>query len=218
MNDTPDPLDTLLERTTPPGVDTNPTLRRELASMSYEARQASLPPRRRPTRIAVGAGLVVLFVGGASAAVATTMFNWAPWAQDPDVVYSFTLPSDRECEARVQMLDVTNVNENGQVTTAYDRDLADHFRAMDAIGAADIDGAMREVLARDTSVAMVAVNPDGSVSDVMSPPEGPSEDDVYVAAVYDALGDVLRAEALTLGLSDAQWSTNMEIQCAPVAE
>ena len=53
-------------------------------------------------RIAAGAGIaaIALFAGAGTAA-ATGVIEWGPWAQDPDVVYAYTLPSGEACELRV---------------------------------------------------------------------------------------------------------------------
>lgn len=216
MRETPDPLDNLLERTAPAGVESNAELARELATMSHKARRVSAAPRRKPARVALGAGLALILLGGAGAAAAGTVFNWAPWAQDPDIAYPFSLPSGRACEARVQVLEVVSIDEDGIWTSAYDPELGDHFRSLDAMGAADIEGAIEEVRARDSTHTTVGVRPDGTMSDLPTPPGGPSEDDVYAAAVNVALGDVLESEMAAYGLTIGQWNTNMDILCEPV--
>ena len=81
MTDT-DRLNALLNSSAPAPVKSSPLLERQIALLSRDARRAS-PPQRRPARVLVGAGLSLLLIGGAGAAVAATTFNWAPWAQDP---------------------------------------------------------------------------------------------------------------------------------------
>lgn len=212
-----DRLDDLLNRSAPGHVQSTPRLERDLALLSREARGANTP-RRRPSRVLVGAGLSLLLLGGAGTAVAATTFNWAPWAEDPDIAYPFSLPSGRECEARVEMLLVTNAPETGPIETTYDAALTEHFRSFDLVAAADIDSSIAEVLSRKGGGTMIVVAPDGQTSDVHETPEGPSADDVYAAAAHDALGDALRAEATAFGLNLDQWSTNYDIQCEAVAE
>jgi hypothetical protein len=211
MTDT-DRLDALLNSSAPAPVKNSALLERQIALLSRDARQASAP-RRRPARVLVGAGLSLLLIGGAGTAVAATTFNWAPWAQDPDIAYAFTLPSGRMCEARVQVLRVTSVPQSGPIETAPDRVLSDHFRNFDAIAAADIDGSIAEVRDRQGDGTMVTVGDDGQLSDVPETPEGPNEDDVYAAAAHEALGDALRAEASSYGLHPDEWNTNYSIQC-----
>lgn len=212
-----DPLDDLLTRSAPASVQSTPSLHRDLALLSREARSAE-ESRRRPTRLLVGAGLSLLLLGGAGTAVAATTFNWAPWAEDPDIAYPFTLPSGRECEARVLMLLVTDAPETGPISTTPDATLSAHFRSFDAIAASDIESSIAEVRSRAGSGMMVAVSADGQLSDVHETAEGPTADDVYAAAAHDALGDALRAEAIAYGLGSDQWSSEYDIQCEAVSE
>lgn len=212
-----DPLDDLLTHSAPGSVRSTPRLDRDLALLSREAR-GSETSRRRPARILVGTGLSLLLLGGAGTAVAATTFNWAPWAQDPDIAYRFTLPSGRDCGARVKMLLVTDAPETGPISTAPDAALSAHFRSFDAIAAADIEGSIAEVHRRAGSGMMVAVSPEGQLSDVRETAEGPTADDVYAAAAHDALGDALRAEALAYGLDSGKWSSEYDIQCEAISE
>ncbi|MFL2002195.1 MULTISPECIES: hypothetical protein [unclassified Microbacterium] len=223
MNETLDPMDDLLNRTAPPPIESGSALGRDLRMVSREARRharhTTVPgPRTRPARVALGAGLAVLLVAGAGTAVAATTFDWAPWAQDPDISYPFALPSGRDCEARVQMLVVTSIDENGRIETAYDETVADHFRAFDAIGASDVEESITEVLNRKGSGSMIVIHPDGQISDMPETPEGPTQDDVYAAAVDDALGDALRTEAVAYGLTEDQWNSNEVILCEAAPE
>lgn len=150
--------------------------------------------------------------------MAATTFNWAPWAEDPDIAYPFTLPSGRECEARVLMLLVTDAPETGPISTTPDAALSAHFRSFDAIAAADIESSITEVRSRTGSGTMVAVSAGGQLEDVHETAEGPTADDVYAAATSIALRHALQTEAIAYGLGTDQWSAESDIQCEAVSE
>jgi len=213
-----DPLDALLDRSAPAGAPDDPRLRRDLAAMASEARTASRP-RRRPGRLAATAGLAALLASGAGAAVAASVFDWEPWAQDPDLAYPFVLPSGRACEARVSVYDVVSVDENGALQRADPADdsaFARHLRGLDLIGQIDVEASIAEVRLRDTSVSFVAVTPEGRLEDVPATASGPTEDDVHAAAVSAALREALIAEATAFGRGD-RWTTDEAILCEAVA-
>ncbi|RKT36706.1 hypothetical protein DEU34_1227 [Microbacterium sp. AG1240] len=210
-------LDRMLAAAAPRGVQEDAGLRREIASMARSARAAAHPRRRRGMRVALGAVLATAMVGGAGVAVAGTVFDWAPWAQDADVVYAFELPSGRACEARVQVLEVTSVDEFGRVATSVNGELTEHFRSIDAIARIDIEAAVAQVRARDSGTAMVVLGADGRLEDVPATGAGPTDDDVYAAAIDVSLADVLHDEFDALGWGDEGWSANEDLQCAPVA-
>ena len=197
MNPTPDHLDVLLADSAPAETTSSPALRHDLAVMAVEARAAARL-RRRPLRVAATAGLAALLVSGAGTAVAASVFDWAPWAHDPDLAYPFILPSGRSCEARVAVYDIESVDGNGAVTRsdpANDSDFARHLRDLDLVDQADVQASITEVRQRDTSVSYVAVLPGGHLEDVHATAAGPTEDDVYAAAVSNAVRDVVDAEA-----------------------
>lgn len=212
-----DPLDALLDRSAPAGAPDDPRLRRDLAAMASEARTASRP-RRRPGRLAATAGLAALLASGAGAAVAASVFDWEPWAQDPDLAYPFVLPSGRACEARVSVYDVVSIDENGSVQRdpADDSDFARHLRGVDVVGEADVRAEVAEVRLRDTSVSYVAVTPEGHLEDVPATASGPTEDDVHAAAVSAAVRDALGEEAAAFGRGD-RWTTDEAVLCEAVA-
>lgn len=93
---TTDPLDDLLELSTPRTADASQA---DIDAMIADAR-AEVPARRRVPRVALGIGLAAFLVGGAGVAVATDGFGWAPWAQDPVGAVSFTMANGFDCELR----------------------------------------------------------------------------------------------------------------------
>jgi hypothetical protein len=218
MTHTPDHLDVLLTDSAPAATTPSPALRHDLAVMAVEARSASRL-RRRPLRVAATAGLAALLVSGAGTAVAASVFDWAPWAQDPDLAYPFILPSGRACEARVAVYDIESVDTNGAVKRsdpANDSDFARHLRGLDLIDQADVEASITEVRQRDTSVSYVAVLPGGYLEDVHAAASGPTEDDVYAAAVSNAVRDVLNAEAATFE-GGHDYTADESILCETVA-
>ena len=213
-----DRLDQLLDESAPVGATADPALRRDLGVMAAEARTAARL-RRRPLRVVATAGLAALLVSGAGTAVAASVFDWAPWAREPDLAYPFVLPSGRACEARVAVYDIESIDENGAVTRsdpANDSDFARHLRGLDLVDRADVEASIAEVRQRDTSVSYVAVLPDGSLQDVPATPSGPTEDDVYAAAVSDAVRDIVGAEAATF-LGGDRYTGDESILCETVA-
>jgi len=98
-----DQLDELLARSAPRTTTATPELRDELTRMAVASVAERRPSgARRRLRVALGAGIATVAVlAGAGTAAATGLIEWGPWAQDPDVVYAYTLPSGEACELRV---------------------------------------------------------------------------------------------------------------------
>jgi hypothetical protein len=213
MTRTPDHLDVLLTDSAPAKTSSSPTLRHDLAVMAAEAKTASRL-RRRPLRVAASPGRRALL-----GRRARTPGDWAPWAQDPDLAYPFILPSGRACEARVAVYDIESIDSNGAITRsdpANDSDFARHLRDLDLVDQADVQASITEVRQRDTSVSYVAVLPDGQLEDVHATTSGPTEDDIYAAAVSNAVRDVINAEAATFD-GGHDYTADESILCEKVA-
>lgn len=218
MTHTPDHLDVLLNDSAPAETNSSQALRHDLAVMAAEAETASRL-RRRPLRVAATAGLAALLVSGAGTAVAASVFDWAPWAQDPDLAYPFILPSGRACEARVAVYDIESIDSNGAITRsdpANDSDFARHLRNLDLVDQGDVQASITEVRQRDTSVSYVAVLPEGDLEDVPATVSGPTEDDIYAAAVSNAVRDVINTEAATFD-EGHDYTADESILCEKVA-
>ncbi|MFS0729975.1 hypothetical protein ABC270_07840 [Curtobacterium sp. 1P10AnD] len=208
----------LLDASAPEETTASPALRRDLAVMAAKARAASRPKRRR-LGIAATAVLAALLASGAGTAVAATVFNWEPWAQDPDIAYPFTLPSGRTCEARVAVYEIKSIDGNGAVTRtdpANDSDFARHLRVLNLVNQADVQASIAEVRQRDTSVSYVAVTPAGSLEDVPATASGPTADDVYAAAVSAAVRDAINKEAAAFD-GGHDYTANESILCEQAA-
>ena len=176
-----DPFDEAIERSAPhitrgAGLDT------EIALMAARARAVA---RRRPRpwgqRVAIAGAIVALAAGGATAAAATGV--WGPWAQNPDVIYTYRLPSGVWCEERIG-----NVQAYGHpdVVAAVE----DILRNGDVFERADIGEAIAELRADESWFIGDGSNPtpSGYGTDYYN------ADDEYRQAVYRAVRVVLTAD------------------------
>ncbi|MGZ0710910.1 hypothetical protein ACWPKO_21545 (plasmid) [Coraliomargarita sp. W4R53] len=224
-----DPLDDLLNQSAPTQVE-NVELQSQFATMVREAQREAAPRRTRAAwRLAVGAGLSVLLVGGAGAAVAGGIFNWEPWAEDPDISYSFTLPSGIACETRVLIDSAPDQGGAGIPTPSVG---AEQFRSWaqttDLFALADVNARLAELtqnggmpadlapLRQGEPQLMVVLESGGGLDVVPKTASGPSADDLYAHAVDLAMADVLESKSTELGLDGIAgngWSTTQQMMC-----
>jgi len=205
--DTPDRLDLLLERTAPDAVHIDDALTRDMDAVAALARAqvaAERRPVRRIPRVTAGLGLAVLLCGGAGAAVAAGGFDWLPWAQDPDVAYAFTLPSGRECEARI-------VLEQTEPEGDWDAFVAD-------VGALTIDPAVvdrrADEIRSDPHTIIQVLGADGSWQDPQ-PGVEPTDDDWSATAHYVVLGEATNRLSAAAGI-DGWWTSDAQLLCEAV--
>lgn len=125
----PDSLDDLLDNS---GPRTVAAATAELDAMIADARR-EVPVRRRVPRVAIGVGLAALLVGGASVAVATDGFDWAPWAQDPVGAVGFTMATGFDCELRFSEY---TAGSDAAFLSDVNRTLRDWYRTTDVVTAA----------------------------------------------------------------------------------
>jgi len=133
---TPDSLDHLLDRSAPP---TRAAQEPDLRAMAVASRPARRT--RRFSKVALGAGLAVVLVGGAGAAYAADLFDWLPWAQSPDYSYEAALAAGEECEVRVTVVDPADADGAG----LFSGDLADRLNSHASLDAATV-AAVQQVL------------------------------------------------------------------------
>ena len=133
---TPDSLDQLLDRSGPATKAAPESDLRAMAEAAEPARRA-----RRLPKVAIGAGLAVLLVGGAGAAYAADLFDWLPWAQSPDYTYQAALAAGEACEVRVAVVDPADAEGAG----LFSGDLADRLNSHDSLDAATV-AAVQDVL------------------------------------------------------------------------
>lgn len=95
-----DPIERMLTASAPSTTPVTADVEDELARMSVRARTDHAPVRRLAPRVAAIAVVGALALGGAGAAAAATGGWSAWWAEKPDGVVSYTLPSGAQCEYR----------------------------------------------------------------------------------------------------------------------
>jgi hypothetical protein len=205
--DTPDRLDLLLDRSAPDAVHIDDALTRDLVAATAAARAEVAAERgriRRIPRAAAGLGLAVLLCGGAGAAVAAGGFEWLPWAQEPDVAYAFTLPSGRECEARM-VLEQTEPE-------------GDWGAFVDEVGRLTIDQAIidrwEDEIRNDPRAIIQVLGADGAWRDAQ-PGDEPTEDDWSAVAHYAALTDETNRISAAAGI-DGWWTSDAQLLCEAV--
>ncbi|WP_433675327.1 hypothetical protein [Microbacterium gorillae] len=207
--DTHDRLDQLLQRSAPPDLTVDDDLTRALNQTTHDARAqvlAEKPRARRTPRVLAGLGLAIVLMGGAGTAVANGGLSWLPWAQDPDAVYAFTLPSGRECELRSMVV------EPREPAGDWDGFVA-------SVGNLDVDETLVEswadLIRSDPETRIQFVNADGEWED----PERdvpPTEDDIYAIAHRVAMSETVArlAEQAKVGLA---FDGDEQLLCEAVA-
>lgn len=207
-------LDALLDASRPATPLADAMTGEEAGSAVEAARRRSRSTRptllRRGGRpaLAVTATVVLGAVGAGAAAAVATHLDWtAPWAADPDVVFTYTLPSGAVCEERIGGVAGTDP----QVLEAA----RDFFRENDVLALADVDAEIDELRHDDNTVVL----PDGEVVDA---PYGSEHypwtpDSEYRQAVSRAVGEVFTAElerrGIELDVDGAYDSYEGESQC-----
>lgn len=229
---TRDPLDELLDRSAPYAPEVvSESVTTVYQAMAQDARAQVRRPRRR-SHFAISAGLTVVLAGGVTAAAAAGLFSWSGWASDPDITYSFTLPSGRQCEERILVNDNATAGDGLRTPSAGGAALKDWADSADFDSLIDVRA---EVAALDPadglSIALKksgAIQPDpagpdaimivlreaGGIEVVPKTVPGPTSDDLYANAVDTALLRLLQQEAVKIGAS-SDWSTNLQMQCEP---
>ena len=153
----------------------------ELADMIASARDEVGAARTRRLRPVVAIGLAtVVALGGAGTAAAVG--EWSPWAQHPDIVFTFTMPSGEVCEQRMG-------NIQGADPEAV-ASLQDYVDRVDVFALADIDAAIAEIRA-DTNVTVL---PDGTEAPAGYGTPYYDADLEYHLAVHRAVNEVLTDE------------------------
>lgn len=211
------------------------TFKAAFALMAQDARAEAMRKRRRHVvRLSAGIGLVVFLASGASAAAANGLFSWTGWAAEPDITYSFTLPSGRQCQERILIKEATTAGDGSQTPSAVGAALKSWAASADFSKLVDVpvelaalnpaDGMPRAEEAKGTlhpdpngpDALMVVLKGNGGLDVVPKTKAGPTADDLYANAVDRRLQDLLRAHAVSLGAS-ADWSTNLQMQCRPAS-
>jgi len=198
----PDMLDDLLASSAPRTSTLTPELEHELVAMSVDAEYEARPAgrlRRMPRAAVVGIA-AVLVLGGAGAAAAATLSDWAPWATTPDASFTFTLPSGAVCEQRYG-----NVKGTDEVTQA----IREYMKQVDVLQLADIDAELQRARADEN----VQVNADGSQEPGGYGTPYYNADSEYLQAVMQATSKVITTELDRQGIDYEGSSWEGEAHC-----
>jgi len=221
----PDPLDALLARSAPPVA--RPALGAELAAMAADARREALPRRRRAAKLAIGAGVTALLLGGAGVAFGEDVFPWQAWAQDPDVSVSFTLPSGRACETRILVDPTTSAGDGIQTPAPDSPHMREWIRSTDLLAGFDAAKTLTGVPVSTDDGGPFRRLPDGSYERVpggwtkrmpgpdgtVEPPRTFTEDERYQRAVEMYISERIREESDRTRTAD--WSSSWQTECEP---
>ncbi|MFC5931140.1 hypothetical protein D6T64_13530 [Cryobacterium melibiosiphilum] len=201
MNAT-DPLDVMLGHSSPETVTITAEVQRDLAVMNRAAARevATKAPSRWTTSLVVGFGLALALTGTAGAATATGVFAWLPWAENPDMVYAFVLPSGRACEGRIAL--------------QHEAAAGNWDAFVESMGALEVDPADIEQVAMELrNDSLVVVTDDGTIED-RPPGSVPQTDDgTYAAANLVAVKMAMTRLSATTGVV----VSDLQVQCATVA-
>jgi hypothetical protein len=169
-----------------------------IARSRTDARAAGRLGWLRNPRVAIaGAAAIVLF-GGAGAAAAATYDDWAPWAQDPDLAYTYTLPSGAECEQRLG-----EVYSGDPELTAAVRDI---MRNGDVVARADIDKWIGEIRAGKNT----RVLDDGTEVPAGYGTAYYSADQEYDSAMSQAISEVIGDDLRDRGFNEDPGADNLQ--------
>lgn len=154
-------------------------LEADLAGLVAVSRARTRAPRA-PHRLAWTVALGILFTGGAAAAAAAGA-GWAPWAADPDVAFTYSLPSGLVCEQRIGVLDGGDPAARSAI-----RDIVVE---VDVVGVADVDSRESELRDDPTFMAYAEQAVESERAERRT-----VDDVVREAAIGDAVVEVLERE------------------------
>ncbi|WP_065572053.1 hypothetical protein [Microbacterium oleivorans] len=187
---TPDPLDSILERSAPATSEADAS---DLRAMIASARAQVRRPRRRRLGIVAGA-LALALAGGASFAAASSSWDWNA-GMNPNRSHTYTSPTWGECELRVGNIVAANPLRQFELDRAID----------DWFATADVAAEVEPYIAGHLAVL------EGDQSDATDPR---SADAYYWVAVDEALGDAMSAGLSERGFDNASISTGSgQVHC-----
>ncbi len=184
-----DRLDELLSSSAPRTPLAENATRPALEQMAAAAAAAARP---RPPRRLLAAGIALaLGLGGAgvATAAASTLLEWQPWAEDPVLAYTYTLPSGAQCEERIGLLETEG--EDPDLLTVAD----EVFRTTDVMSLVDVEATILVMRTEDHRF----VNEDGTEEPAGYGTEHYSADHEYASAVSRAVNEVLVDELAARG-------------------
>lgn len=183
---TPDPLDVLLDRSSPPTRAADAT---DLTAMSTAARREAGPARRRRLAFTAGA-IVAVLLGGASVATANSDWLWGEGLENPQRSVTYTSPTWGECELRFGNFVAANPLDQ----LAVDRVIDEWFATT------DIETAMAPLI---PGYLRVLEESHAAEAEPITDPRLPDLD--YWTAVEQSVRELLHHELGEHGLNNA-WS------------
>jgi hypothetical protein len=206
MDPTPatDHLDDLLDRSRPRTTVMTDEVVDELARLRVATEAEVRRAQRRQRRWArpVVAGLLTLVLaGGAATAAATSTGLWMPWAESPDAVHTYTLPSGAECEARIGNVQ----GSDPEVVLAVET-----FYATTDIDALLTDEKVDATIAQLRTEESLVMNADGSSEPGGFGTQHYSADHEYDSAVSRILSEAVTAELDRRGMTGADPNLSWE--------
>lgn len=194
-------LDLLLADSVPQTSEMTPDVVRQLDLLVAEsAPSEDRRARRRSWRRPLAAGLMsVLVLGGVATAAAAATGVWPLWAETPDAVAQFALPSGAQCEYRLG-------NVQGHDPAAVQL-IRDHYRSLDT----------SELLEPENVTAMIErirIEEAQSVSRD-SGYQSLSADSAYRIATWRLLHEGLESKIADAGIASdaAQLMSNGQLHC-----
>lgn len=171
-----DELDQRLNRAAPVIAPHTESILLEIGRMSVEVVSSQREQRRRRRTAIAGGALVLTLAGGTAAAAVST--GWSPWADEPQAIYSFALPSGGSCELRVKTSPMSNAaSADIPDSDAPEVEAAESYLAsVDLESAIDVNEQIRKMAAADMFVA------------------GASPDEKTYSAAFDAIGVLVNEE------------------------
>ncbi|PPF69109.1 hypothetical protein C5C46_13600 [Rathayibacter sp. AY1E6] len=180
-----DPLDVLLDESSPRTSTVTDDVAVELAELQQLAAAEARVSRHRWVRPAVAGVASLVLLGGMATAAAAATGAWSPWAETPDASITYSLPSGVQCEERMGDVQGTDpaavaVVENFYQTTDIDALLS--------------DGALQETIAQLRTEDRSFINADGSRTPAGYGTEFYNADREYSTAVGRIISNALDAE------------------------
>lgn len=147
-----DQLDDLLDASAPASHAID---QQDVRVMATAARAETSKPRSRRRAAALSGGLVLVLLGGAGMATATSDWRWGEGLESPDRSYSYTAPTWGECEIRFSGFDTHNVFIQANVNQIVDEWFA----------TADVEAAAAPFLDKYLAVMTDSQSEDPDISD-----------------------------------------------------
>lgn len=180
---------------------------------------------RRRRLMAVVAVPAFLVAGGGAAAYAavtidwssywstSTTTEWAEWAQSPDAVVTYTLPSGRNCELRLGEFAFSPADDRPADVPADPRALS---AAVDFVHSSLVvtDADVQKAVAENRSDRNVIVDEDGDETPFGYGTGNDDADVEYDTAVPEAVWDAIDAHLSGMGLSSTGLTYLSQQQCS----